>query len=678
MRNNFNQKKFGEAKMTEEIIVSVVVPTLNSEKTIEKCLKSVRDQNYDSIEIIVIDGGSEDKTKELAQNYCDKFFEVDKRSRTYQTNFGAEKSIGKYIYRLDSDIVLSNSMVSECVRKCEQEGYDAVATYWGPNPTISIWAKVRKFEKDCYKYDEKRNVSRFYKKSTFNEIGGYNDLLVYGEDYDIQNRLKNLGYSTGFVDSEGIHLGEPTTLKEIIAEQYYYGKTINEFLKQNKSQGLGQVSPIRMSFLTNWKKFVQHPLLTLTFIFYEFVYYSSSIIGYLVFKFKGLKKSGSEELKVEIVDVKPKIPKVAMVISYPDVRLKKELETLKKNGYDVELIIWERSWPLEIDTAVDIKSLKIDVPVGNIKTMFYFPIWWTFMVYWLFKKDWDAIHTVNFDTFLFSFLVAKLKRKPVVYDIFDYYGDVMHGIIRPVVVALDNFTMKFSDVIIIADDSRINQLAKNIKNRIITINNSPDDSYFQKNIDIKGKNGVEDEFIIFLGGKITKQRGTDIIISAVKGMDDVKLIIKGFCSEAEYKEYLLDETRNMQNVDMCLDGVPYHEIVDKTIQCDLTLALYDPKFPNNVYASPNKLFESMASGNPIIVNENTSMASIVSEENCGIVVPYNDVEATKNAILRIKNKPDLKNKLGKNGRKAYLSKYNWNVMEKRLINVYDSILRIKV
>jgi glycosyltransferase involved in cell wall biosynthesis len=86
----------------------------------------------------------------------------------------------------------------------------------------------------------------------------------------------------------------------------------------------------------------------------------------------------------------------------------------------------------------------------------------------------------------------------------------------------------------------------------------------------------------------------------------------------------------------------------------------------------------MASGNPIIVNENTSMASIVSEENCGIVVPYNDVEATKNAILRIKNKPDLKNKLGKNGRKAYLSKYNWNVMEKRLINVYDSILRIKV
>jgi len=672
MPNYFNEKKFGEVKMTEKILVSIVIPTLNSEKTIEKCLKSVRDQNYSPMEIIVVDGGSEDKTAEISRNYCDHFFVVNKRSRTYQTNFGAEKSHGKYIYRLDSDIVLSCTVVEECVKKCEKEGYDAVATYWGPDPTISIWARVRKFEKDCYKYDAKRNVSRFYRKSTFDKIGGYNEDLVYGEDYDIQNRLKNLGYCTGFVDSEGIHLGEPTTLKEIMVEQYYYGKTINDFIKHNKSQGLGQISPIRMSFLKNWKKFVLHPFLTLTFIFYEIMYYSSSIAGYLIYKFKCFKKADKENLNVEMVGTKNKIPKVAMVISYPDVRLKKELETLKKNGYEVELIIWERSWPIEIDTAVDIKSLKIDVPVGNVKTLLYFPIWWTFMIYWLFKLNWDAVHTVNFDTFIFSFIIAKLKGKPVVYDIFDYYGDVMHGFIRPVVVALDNFTMKFSDVIIIADDSRINQLARNIKNRIITINNSPDDFYFRKNIEKEGIN--RGEFVIFLGGKITKQRGTDIIISAVKEMDDVKLIIKGFCSEAEYKDYLVNETRSMKNVDMYLGGVPYHEIIDKTIQCDLTLALYDPTFPNNVYASPNKLFEAMASGNPIIVNENTSMASIVSDENCGIVVPYNDIEATKNAILKIKNDPDLKNKLGNNGRNAYLSKYNWNVMEKRLVDVYDSIL----
>jgi len=662
--------------MKEKSLVSVVIPTLNSEKTIEKCLISVKNQTYPSIEIIVVDGGSNDKTSEIASKYCDKFFDAKIKSRTYQTNFGAEKSRGKYIYRLDSDIVLSNTMVDECVRKCENENYDAVATYWGPDPSISFWSKIRKFEKDCYKYDPNRNVSRFYKKSIFNAVGGYNENLVYGEDYDIQNRIKNHNYTTSFSESEGIHLGEPTSLKEIILEQYYYGKTINEFLKQNKSQGIAQVSPLRMAFFKNWKKFVKNPVMSISFIFYEFIYYSSTLIGYLVYSIKGLNKKDIDDTDVKSNSKEDKVPKIVMVISYPDVRLKKELETIKRNGYQVCLIIWERSWPLDLDNDVEIKSLMLDVPVGNIKTLFYFPLWWSFMVYWLFRMQWDAVHSVNFDTFLFSFVIAKIKRKPIVYDIFDSYGDVMHRLLRPIIVALDNFTMKFSDAIIIADDSRINQIAKGIKNRIITINNTPDDSYFQKNSSTESKSSVtEDEFTIFLGGKITKQRGTDLIISAVKEINDVKLIIKGFCSEEEYKRDLLAATENMPNVDMYLDGVSYDEIIKITLQSDLTLALYDPEYPNNVYASPNKLFESMASGNPIIVNENTSMASIVLEENCGIVVPYNDVDATKKAILQIKNDKELKTRLGENGRNAYISKYNWNVMEERLIDIYDYILK---
>lgn len=272
--------------MSEDPLVSVVVPTLNSEKTLEKCLISVKNQCYPQIELIVVDGGSTDRTAEIADKYCDKLFETRLKSRTYQTNFGAWKSDGSYIYRLDSDIVLSDTMVEECVRKCENGNCDAVATYWGPDPSISIWSRVRKFEKDCYKYDSTRNVSRFYKKDVFTEIGGYNEDLVYGEDYDIQNRLMNNNYKTGFAESEGIHLGEPENLKEIIFEQYYYGKTINKFLKENKSQGLVQVSPLRMSFLQNWRKFVKNPFLTLAFIFYEFVYYSSTIAGCLIYGVK--------------------------------------------------------------------------------------------------------------------------------------------------------------------------------------------------------------------------------------------------------------------------------------------------------------------------------------------------------------------------------------------------------
>ncbi len=268
-------------KIFADPMVSIVIPSLNSEKTIEKCLMGIKNQTYSNIEVIIVDAGSNDRTVEIANKWDVNVSEGNIKNRSKQTNIGVEMSKGEYIYRLDSDVVLSSGVVQECVEKCEKDDCDAVSTYWGPDPSISFWAKIRKFEKDCYKYDSSRNVSRFYKKEVFEEIGGCNEDMIFGEDYDIQNRIKTGSYKIGFVEAEGLHLGEPRTLKEVISKQYYYGQTMKAFLKENKSRGLVQVSPLRTSFLVNWKKFVKNPFLTLSFLFYEIVYYSSTMAGYL-------------------------------------------------------------------------------------------------------------------------------------------------------------------------------------------------------------------------------------------------------------------------------------------------------------------------------------------------------------------------------------------------------------
>jgi len=130
----------------------------------------------------------------------------------------------------------------------------------------------------------------------------------------------------------------------------------------------------------------------------------------------------------------------------------------------------------------------------------------------------------------------------------------------------------------------------------------------------------------------------------------------------------------MKNVNMDLSGVLYDEIIQNTLDADLTLALYDPGIPNNVYASPNKLFEAMASGIPIIVNENTSMANIVRKENCGIIIPYGNKESLIEAISCLKDNKGLRKRLGDNGRKAYENKYNWKIMENRLNGIYHQVL----
>jgi len=362
--------------------------------------------------------------------------------------------------------------------------------------------------------------------------------------------------------------------------------------------------------------------------------------------------------------------KILMVISYPDARLKKEMDTLLKEGYEVKVIIWDRGWPFKWDSKVDVKSLKLNAPIGNIISALYFPVWFLFLIFWLFRTKWDVVHAVNFDTYLFSLIAAKIKNKPIVYDIYDFYGDVMPGKLRNIVVKMDKYLLPFSDVLILADDSRIKQIGGNVHKNIFTINNSPTKDNFDK----KYHDNDINMFKVFIGGKILKERCLDMIISAIGKIEGVELCVRGHCGETDFKQQMIQISQKFDNIDLYLDGVPYDEIVKGTLSADLTIALYDPNIPNNKYASPNKLFEAMASKIPIIVNENTSMADIVRKEKCGIIIPYGNEEALIWAVSRLKDDLSLQQRLGDNGRKAYEDKYNWTIMENRLNSIYSQVL----
>jgi glycosyltransferase involved in cell wall biosynthesis len=67
------------------------------------------------------------------------------------------------------------------------------------------------------------------------------------------------------------------------------------------------------------------------------------------------------------------------------------------------------------------------------------------------------------------------------------------------------------------------------------------------------------------------------------------------------------------------------------------------------------------------------MAGIVRQNNCGIVVPYGDVRAIREAIVQLVTKPGLRQELGNNGRRAYEEKYSWTIMEKRLVSAYEKL-----
>src|SRR5258708_5183438 len=92
--------------------ISIVIATFNSEKTLIKTLTSIKKQNYpkEKIEILLIDGGSTDKTISIAKKYKCKIIPNPKVEDIYAKHIGFLKANGHYLMFLDSDEVLENSL----------------------------------------------------------------------------------------------------------------------------------------------------------------------------------------------------------------------------------------------------------------------------------------------------------------------------------------------------------------------------------------------------------------------------------------------------------------------------------------------------------------------------------------------------------------------------------------
>lgn len=360
-----------------------------------------------------------------------------------------------------------------------------------------------------------------------------------------------------------------------------------------------------------------------------------------------------------------------------DPRVKKEALSLANNGYDVSILGRDKENEYELfEELENCKIYRYNYKIGRLnlvtfKTIllpFSIFLWWIYEVYFLFNHDWDVVHSCDFDTLLPAIIAAKIKRKKIIYDIFDVYGDMLTFTNIPKTLLnllkfAEEFLIRFVDVTILVDVTRKDQL-KNAKfKKVVYVMNTPKS---ECNNVLEDR---EDGFIIFYGGLIAKERGLIQIINAIKDLPNIKLIIAGFGYGEDEILPIINKNKNTEFI----GRIPHSKVLEYTKKADLLFALYDPKVPNNAYASPNKLFEAMLCKKPIIVNEGTSMAKIVEEENCGLIVPYDDVKKIRNSILSIKNDENLKALLGENGRKAYENKYNWDMMEKRLLEVYGEL-----
>ena len=263
--------------MNSNPLVSVVIPTYNSEEFLDRVLINILEQTYPNKELIVVDRYSTDQTPQIAKRWADSFYQFG-FERGVQSNYGIWKARGELIYLTGSDMLRDTNYLSQAVERIA-EGYDAiyasVLTDWRVE---HFWGRVKALERQTYINDNTIESARFFKKEVWEKLGKFDEQLVQVEE-DFQHRLDKAGYKTGRIKAREYHLHEEDTLKKIFKKSYYYGGFMKHYLVKHKSRGRKQLYPLRNAFVRNWRLLLKHPILTGGLIVYKIVQYAGGLLG---------------------------------------------------------------------------------------------------------------------------------------------------------------------------------------------------------------------------------------------------------------------------------------------------------------------------------------------------------------------------------------------------------------
>ena len=229
--------------MNSDERVSVIVPVLNEERYIEKCIESILSQDYDkrNLEVLLIDGGSSDGTIEVIEKYLKRYefiklYKNPNRTVQYAMNIGIRNSIGYYIVRMDAHADYASDYMSKCVEYLSLTKADNV----GGTTVVRGKTKTQKIIAAAYHspfalggskhYDE--NYEGYadtvawgaFKRDTLVNMGMYDERLPRSEDDDLNFRIIENGGKV-FVTPKIQSVYYPKdNFKDLFKQYFEYGK----------------------------------------------------------------------------------------------------------------------------------------------------------------------------------------------------------------------------------------------------------------------------------------------------------------------------------------------------------------------------------------------------------------------------------------------------------------------
>jgi len=220
---------------------SIIIPTLNEEKNLPIMLSSIKNQTDKDFEVIIADSQSKDNTKTRALSFQNdinlNFFQQPFKNVSSARNFGAKKSSGQFLIFFDADTEIEPNFIKEIKEKIIKNNLDATTVWnrtksnsftgrfilWLLNINMSFFQKIK---------PAANGPCMIIKKTFFEKVAGFDEVIVFGEDFDLIQRLakqkakfkvfqKPVFYvSTRRFEKEGLFLSLYKSIKAILYQLF--------------------------------------------------------------------------------------------------------------------------------------------------------------------------------------------------------------------------------------------------------------------------------------------------------------------------------------------------------------------------------------------------------------------------------------------------------------------------
>jgi glycosyltransferase involved in cell wall biosynthesis len=366
----------------------------------------------------------------------------------------------------------------------------------------------------------------------------------------------------------------------------------------------------------------------------------------------------------------------------PDPRVRQEALSLIRMGYRVRLLAWDRdrkSPPSECMEGVEVERVFLSSSHGRGSTqIFFYTLLYLRMLWRCLRTPFDAVHCHDLDTLPLGFLVGKLKGKPVVYDAHESFPDMLDGsvlqAIRRALVKLEDFLIRRTDLLITVGEKLRQFFAQRGARRSVVVGNWKRLEEFSRtemeNLATRKGLGIPPQALVVVCiTQLLKDRKIEELFDAAAECPNVYVIVAG----RGVLEGMVRHAAQANPRILFAGLISGKQIADYTCAGDVVYYGFDPQNPNARFSAPNKLYEALAAGRPLITGDFGEIAEVVRTAECGIVLHRYDATEIRAALIAMED-PEVRRNYTENAQRFGSSFMNWTKGEEVLFTEYSALL----